>query len=362
MTVSLKPGARLDLPAARRRREDETARPNGAAKKAPAPILKAATMGARSVSWLWHPYIPASQISLLGAPGGGGKGLNATEYASCITTGRPWPCGNEAAPLGHVLWCEAEDPLPEVVIPRLMAAGADRERVDIASREAFGGLADLRGFIKANGTRLIVMSPVVSFLSGLAEINAELGVREVLEQLQAAIEGTGCAVLGLAHTNKKADLRAVERLLGSVAFTNFVRSVLLVSRDREDPEWFRLVHAKHNLSPKGDDLLYRPHHVGEDPRDQFVRLDWRRPENGNVDADALFDRPKGSNGSGGRQTAREWLRDYLSENGETMREDAVIAGAQAGHTEAALEKAVMRDHRLQSRREAFPNQAWWSVV
>src|SRR5918994_5532035 len=116
-----------------------------------------------------------------------------------------------------------------------------------------------------------------SFLAGLAGINDELSARAVLEKLQDTIEGTDCAILGLGHTNKKPDLRAIERLLGTVAFTNFVRSVLLVSRDKDDETWFRLVHAKHNLSVRGHDLLYKPRHVGEDPRDQFVLLDWGTP-------------------------------------------------------------------------------------
>jgi hypothetical protein len=254
-----------------------------------------------------------------------------------------------------VLWCETEDPLPEVVVPRLIAAGADRELVSIATREQFAAL-DLREYIGRLRTRLLVMSLMISFLN-LSDINSELGVREVLEKLQASIDGTGCAVAGIAHCNKKADLAAIERILGSVAFTNFVRSVLLITPESVEDRTHRLVHCKHNLSAKGDDLILKPVHVGEDYRDQFVKLEWSLPDNGNVDADAIFDRKKGN----GKASARDWLREYLGEHGETPREDVVIAGAQAGFSEAALEKAMMRDHRLQSRRESFPNRAWWSA-
>jgi hypothetical protein len=329
---------------------------NGAA---PPVIVEATTVGATTVSWLWYPRLPAGQISLLGAPGGGGKGLNAAEYTAIVTTGRAWPDGTPGPEPGHVLWCETEDPLAEVVVPRLIAAGADRNRVSFASRQAYADLGDdgLKQLIQSRGTRVIIMSPLVSFLVGLADINGELGVRDVLERLQATIDRTGCAVLGLAHTSKKADLRAIERLLGSVAFTNFGRSVLLVSRDRDEPDWFRLVHAKHNLSTKAPDLLYRPKHVGEDPRDQFVKLDWRRPDH-DVDADHLFDLHKASNG---KLSARDWLLRYLDQHGRSLASDVFDAAEQAGYSKDALRQAQYRENRVKSEKEGFPAQVWWWV-
>lgn len=338
--------------------EDRKAKPpQGMAKPT---FLDGGTIGATTVTWLWHPRLPANQISLLGSPGGGGKGLNACNYAACVTTGRAWPCGSDLAPLGNVLWCETEDPLPEVVVPRMIAAGADRSRIQFATPEAFAAAQEgLRAYILERLVRLIVLSPLVSFLKGLVDINGELGVRDVLQRLQAIIAGTGCAVLGLAHTNKKADLAAIERLLGSVAFTNFVRSVLLVGRDRQEPDWFRLVHAKHNLSTKAPDLLYRPKHVGEDPRDQFVKLEWRVPDH-DVDPDSLFDRAK-VNGGGGRQSARDWLISYLEENGRSLASEVMNAAVKAGYSRDTVRQAQFRESRIQNEKEGFPATVFWWV-
>jgi putative DNA primase/helicase len=354
MGVSREEARRAKEKAQQARQQGQT-KPNGAA---PPSILDATTIGATTVSWLWYPRLPAGQISLLGAPGGGGKGLNAAEYTAIVTTGRPWPDGTPGPEPGHVLWCETEDPLAEVVVPRLIAAGADRSRVSFASRQAYADLGNdgLKQLIRSRGTRLIIMSPLVSFLTGLTDINGELGVRDVLERLQATIDHTGCAALGLAHTSKKADLRAIERLLGSVAFTNFGRSVLLVSRDKEDPDWFRLVHGKHNLSTKAHDLLYRPKHVGEDPRDQFVRLEWRVPDH-DVDPDALFDRER-SKGNG-KLPARDWLISYLGERGRVLASEVLKAGEKAGYSRDAVSKAEYRESRIDHDKEGFPAQVWW---
>lgn len=332
------------------------AKPNG-----PAPPLRwraAAETKPKRTTWMWYPYLPGGVVSIIGAKGGSCKGLCCVHLAAAVTTGGPWPDGSGHAAQGSVLWCEAEDPLPEVVIPRLIAAGADLSQVFMLSRDEFAAL-NLRDAIKEKNFRLIVLSPMVSFLD-LADLTRELDVRSVLERAQASIEGTDCVLLGIAHSNKKADLAAIERILGAVAFVNFVRSVLLTAPEKDDEGAYRLVHAKHNLSAKGDDLILRPVYVGEDPdrRDQFVRLSWSHPEDGNTDAAAVFDRKPAGNGP----TAREWLRGYLREHGETKRDDVVIAGARAGFKEEALEKALSRDARLKSRREHFPNIAWWSAL
>jgi len=329
-------------------------------KAKPNATIKVSDVQPKPVRWMWHPYLPAGQISILGGPGGAGKGLVATDITARITNGGLWPESSMLAHQGLVLWGETEDPLAEVIKPRLIAAGASCDFVWFCKPEAFMTL-DLADMIKNDGLRLIVMSPMFSFLRGLTGINDELAVRGVLEQLQNTIEGSDCAVLGLGHTNKKPDLRAIERLLGTVAFTNFVRSVLLVSRDKDDEAWFRLVHAKHNLSVRGDDLLYKPHHVGQDTRDQYVMLNWERPENGNSEPDTMFDRKSKANGHAGRMSAREWLVAYLQQHGESLRADIITAGEMAGFKEDALRTAQHRSSNIKSRQDGFQGPYLWRL-
>jgi hypothetical protein len=261
--------------------------------------------------------------------------------------------------LHHLTGLVDEAPLAEVVVPRLIAAGADRSKVLFASRAKFSAIKNLRAYIQANDIRLIVLSPMLSFLN-LKDINGELGVREVLEKLQANIENLDCAVVCIAHTNKKPDLAAIERILGAVAFTNFVRAVLLTAIDDPDEGTYRMVLAKHNLSMPTNDLILRPVYVGDDPehRDQYVKLHWSEPENGNAAADAVFDRQRAD----GKPKAVEWLRKHLKEHGETLSEHVIVAAACAGYSESAIRKAMVRRPDLfESRREGFPSQTWWKL-
>jgi AAA domain len=331
-------------------------------------LFEAEDVECRKVQWLWYPYVPADNLSLIGAKGGGGKGLTCTSITATITTAGTWPDGKASGLYepGHVLWGETEDPREEVLKPRLVAAGANCKLVTFITQRGFAEM-DRRKFLQQRGTKMIVLSPFISFLEGLQNMNAELEVRGLLQKLLADVAGTGCAIMGVAHANKKADLAAIERLLGSVAFVNFVRSVLLIApiKREEEEATHRLCHAKHNLSIKGNDLLFTPKHVGEDPTDQFVKLEWSKPVNGNVDADSIFDWHKPKANGKTKMTAEEWLIAFLTGRGESKSDDVIVAGEAAGFKEGTLRNAMSKSPKLHSERRGYAskgdNQAYWSM-
>jgi Bifunctional DNA primase/polymerase, N-terminal/AAA domain len=317
---------------------------------------KGVTVKPRRTDWLWHPYFPAGELALLGAKGGVGKGQATASIVARLTTGILWPDGTEKAPTGHVLWAEAEDSIDKTVVPRLLANRADLSRVTFFNEEEFAAL-DLRRFVEQLDPRAIVLSPIMSFLPKLKSHIDELAVRAELRKLRAAVDGTLCALIGIAHLNKKSDLDAIERLLGSVAFANFVRSVVLLASDKDEQDMRRWVHAKHNLSIRGDDLLFRTVHVGEDPRDQFVKVEWQIPSGDNIDVDSFFDRHKQQGDR--KQSAHEWIVAYLENHGRSLASEVMLAGVKAGHSDSALRNAQYRSSRIGHEHEGFPAQVWW---
>ena len=298
-------------------------------------------VGPEDTKWLWWPWMPAGHLTVLAARGGMGKGHVGIALAAAVTTGGFWPGSEDPAPLGRVVWVETEDHLQQTFIPRLIAAGGDRSRVQFHSTpKEFFSLT--REFMVENEVRLIVLSPLVSCLPGLNNPNAEMEVREKLDWL-LSIAGDETALLALMHTNKKPDLALIERLMGSGAFANFARSVFfVVDEPTEDgSERRRLIHEKHNLSPKADDLTFRMYST-RGPRDQYVRTEWFQPEQ-NVNADAALDKRAGAPQpiSGNRNAAAQWLLRYLTEaGGSAAKKVAVAAGAGQGYKESALERVV----------------------
>jgi AAA domain len=318
---------------------------------------KGADVTPKRTDWLWYPYFPAGELALIGAKGGIGKGQACASIVARLTTGALWPDGSERAIAGHVLWAEAEDAIDKTVVPRLIANRADLSRVTFFSEEEFA-ILDLKQFIEDHDARAIILSPIMAFMPKLKSHIDELAVRAALRKLKTAIDGSVCALIGIAHLNKKTDLDAIERVLGSVAFANYVRSVILVACDKELPDTRRWVHGKYNLSVRGGDLLFRTANVSEDARDQFVRVDWEMPGGDNVDTDAFFDRRKQGEG---KQSAGEWLIAYLKEHGRCLAKDVFRAGVEAGHKADTLRKAQYRESRIAWERECFQGEVWWSL-
>jgi hypothetical protein len=237
------------------------------------------------------------------------------------------------------MWCEAEDPIDSVVVPRLIAANADLSRVNFVTKKQFAAL-DLPAYIREHDIRLIILSPLVTYLKGLEDYNAGLSVRKALEKLQDGVTGTDCAIVGIGHTNKKADLSAVERLLGSVEFANFVRSVLLMRKEPDEEGVVRVIHGKSNLGPTGDDMLFAIFNTKPSkPRSQYVAIEWSKPES-NVEVDSAFDRQKDTQEDS--ESAGEWLLDYLADGSQKDTETIFAAGERHTHTRGALKTAKKR--------------------
>jgi len=94
----------------------------------------AADIKPRPMDWLWQGHIlRGSQELLTGVPGGGKSQIHCA-IVSYVTTGRTWPDGCNGAPAGNVIMLTAEDCLDQTITPRLIAAGADRDRVFILKK------------------------------------------------------------------------------------------------------------------------------------------------------------------------------------------------------------------------------------
>src|SRR5437763_7737110 len=65
------------------------------------------------------------------------------------------------------------------------------------------------------------------------------------------------AVLGVMHPRKGEDIKALNMLLGSVAFKNVARSVLLIGKDPQDEGRRVLLHEKSNNRTPAPGLGFR---------------------------------------------------------------------------------------------------------
>ncbi|MEO2035808.1 MAG: bifunctional DNA primase/polymerase [Planctomycetaceae bacterium] len=91
---------------------------------------QASTIEPEAVEWLWADHLQLGAVNIIAGPEGKGKSLLSSDVAARVSTGRSWPDGTPC-PQGRVLYCSAEEDAASTVVPRLIAAGANLELIDV---------------------------------------------------------------------------------------------------------------------------------------------------------------------------------------------------------------------------------------
>lgn len=230
----------------------------------PGRVRRVSEVTARSAEWLWPKRVPLGALTVIAGEPGLGKSLLTTELAAKLSrgelTGQP-----EAS-----LFLTAEDSLEYTVVPRLIAAGADVDRIVVPALNQDGiertlrlpnDVGELDELVTESGAKLIVFDPFVAFLPGTVNSWNDQSVRLALAPLAALADKHRASVLMVVHLNKGRDSDPIRRIGGSVAFPAAARSMLLLTRDPDDRDGVTgarvLAHAKSNLGRLAPSLAYR---------------------------------------------------------------------------------------------------------
>src|SRR6266536_292872 len=125
------------LPELRRHTRDDLLERAKAAPETKAPqyvAVRASDVVALPLDWLWKGHLLRGSLEMMTGLPDIGKSQVHCQYVACITTGRGWPDGTANTGRGNVIMLTAEDNTAQILVPRLMAAGADLERVLILQR------------------------------------------------------------------------------------------------------------------------------------------------------------------------------------------------------------------------------------
>lgn len=245
-------------------------KPSTAIAKKPQPEIKVnlingADIKMRPITWLWDMWLPSGKLTMLGGAGGTGKTTLALGLASTITTGGIFPDHSRYCGKSNVLIWSSEDDPEDVLMPRLMAMGADRTRIYILTgstedgkRRGFDPVADIEVLKQAinnvGGVALIIIDPIVGMVKG--NMNNANEVRQSLDPLVEFAQDQQCAIIGISHLGKGSQGKdPAERLLGSQAFTALPRMVWVTVTNKETQDRV-LVRAKTNISPKDGGFTY----------------------------------------------------------------------------------------------------------
>ena len=205
--------------------------------------------------WLLRDRIPRSELTILAALGGTGKGMWTVDLAARISRGDLLPGDDEAGPAANVILVSTEDDPNVVTVNRLHAAGADMARVfDLSAVNGAPFELPLHAGVLAQAiaeignVALVVLDP----LAGVAPVSltSVTKVRGILAPLRQIAHDTGCAIVITHHLTKGREIA------GSRAIIDGVRSVLTITRDAAD-DAIRIVRvAKSNMGAQPGDIRY----------------------------------------------------------------------------------------------------------
>ena len=218
----------------------------------------------QSVAWLVPQLLPLGEVSLLGADGGTGKGIWQAQLIAYVTAGKTsgfFPLPPQQT--GKVLLLAGEDDPGKVLKARLLAAGADMNRVLCLTADDYFQrtgqpltLKDeaLSKFAAKAGPLLLIVDPLQSFLPAGVEMASRNQMRSILLPLKAIAAAQRCAVLLVMHSNKKMGVSGRARLADSSDIWDMARSVLMMGRSNSDGKIY-LSHEKSSYSRSQQTVL-----------------------------------------------------------------------------------------------------------
>jgi len=335
-------------------------------------LTSAATIKPRPVFWLWTARLALGTLSLLAGREGLGKSTVAYWIAARITRGN-LPGAFHGKP-ASVLVCATEDSWEHTIVPRLMAADADLERIYrvevVTAMEVHVGLSlprDLTAMEKSAtevGAAMLLLDPLMSRLGDL-DTHRDAEVRQALEPLAAIADRCGMAVLGVCHHNKSGGSDPLQMVMGSKAFTAVARSVHTVVPDPEDDTDTRRLFGtpKNNLGRTDLPTLsftIGSHRIDTDEGTAWTgRLAWGDEHAGSI-GDAMRRAAVSDDDKSATTEAVEWLEDLLeSKGGRVASAEAKRLGKVAGHNETTLKRAKQR-LGLSAESEGFPRVTHWA--
>lgn len=92
-------------------------------------LIKMSSVEVEEIQWICYPYIPCDKMTIIQGDPGEGKTTFVLAMIALLTKGEALPEEETAAEPINVIYQTAEDGLADTIKPRLLAAGADCERV-----------------------------------------------------------------------------------------------------------------------------------------------------------------------------------------------------------------------------------------
>jgi hypothetical protein len=294
--------------------------------------IRAEDVEPEKVEWLWRERIPRSMITVIAGRPEQGKGLFAAYLAAEVSNTPMIDRVTGELRYGQVLYSAIEDAHGLMTRPRLEAAGAKLENVQLWRFQIPAMLKELEAHIIEMNIDLVVMDPVSAHLSHGVSKHSDK-IRTVLNPLSELLEATGCALLMVEHVNKRVPKGShpLNAIGGSGSgIPAAARMAYVLGKDPADEDSRMLCAVKSNLRSTPKAVRFEVDTVDIDKigvvpflglEEDDVEFDPMRLFDGKAEAGAVG-RPPDK-----RAAACEWLTNYLFDAGKPVKAGQVMEDA-----------------------------------
>ena len=199
----------------------------------------------KEVEWLWPGYLPQGMLVMLEGQKGVGKSWMTLQLSAMISSGDidvpGTVMGTKGA--GKVLLLCHEDPIDEIIVPRLKAMGAYMQNIrilqstiDLESGEEqwFDLSADISALedeLNSDNYKMLIIDPINNYINTSVDTYKDSQMRAVLTPLAAMAQRTGVCIMGIRHFKKSKEGGMLDWGVGSIAYGAVARTVHAVIRD-----------------------------------------------------------------------------------------------------------------------------------
>ena len=314
-------------------------------------ITCAADIKPEPINWLWDGWLARGKFHIFAGQAGTGKTTVAIALAATVSTGGRFPDGTRS-PIGNVLIWSGEDSAKNILVPRLIAAGADLSKIhligdvqhgdEIRSFDPAIDIAELNHAAAGIGDiSLLIIDPIVNAIAGDSHKNGE--VRRALQPLVDFGEKLGCAVLGITHFTKNTKGKEpLERVTGSLAFGALARIVLAAAKIADENTVKHIFcRTKSNIGVDRGGFEYDLQQKELEDHEGIIPsyVLWGKAVEGS--ARELLAENKSDSGGSEVDEAEQFLRDALAD-GRMPQKEITKDYKGAGHSLSTIKRAKKR--------------------
>jgi putative DNA primase/helicase len=364
----------------------EGAAPCGAEHKLE--FLHAGEVKMEAIDWLWPGRFALGKLGLPDE----GKSTLLCYIAGRLTNPKlTWPNAEGCASKhGTVLLLTCEDSPADTLVPRLVAAEADLNRIEIVQmvhdrdikdgrerRRMFSLAEDLdllrRKIEKLGDVVAIEIDPVTAYLgTGKNAVDSfrDTDVRAVLGPLVQLAGEMRIAIIAIMHFNKKIDVtNALLRISNSLAFGGVARHVFAVTKDEVNARRL-MTRAKNNIAKEADNQTLAFHfetkQVGKDWRDDrpieapFIEFE---PGYVAVTATEALSAVNENKAPGALDDAKDFLREILVAGGGRAPKAEIEEAAEAEKISGITLRRAKKALKVRAEKDrATPDGKWFWVL